>query len=409
MSYTYTDKIKFAYTPNFDSFNRLRVSEPYTLFDSSNRFRDNGLWATSVTSGGTATFNTDQGLMDLSVTTASGSEVIRETYKVFAYQPGKSLLTMNTFVFNPAKIGLRQRVGYFGAANGIFLQLNDSTLSLVERTSVTGILVDTPVDQASWNVDPMNGTGPSGIILDTTKAQILWSDFEWLGTGSVRCGFVINGEFFTAHVFHHANLISTTYITTACLPIRYEITNTLATASISTLKQICSTVLSEGGYELRGFSQTVSTPLTSPISITGSGTFVPIVSLRLKSNRLDGIAIPTNMSCLPKDAGNYTWQLIEGGITTGGTWVSAGSDSIIEYNLTGTSFAGGNIIHSGLFTASNQGSSASGLSREGLFDHQLARNSFTSTPYEFTLCIAVEAAGGGKSVWGILDWDEVTR
>lgn len=409
MSYTYTDKIKFAYTPNFDSFNRLRVSSPFTLFDSSNRFRDNGLWATSTATSGTATFNTNEGLMDLAVTNASGSEVIRETLKVFAYQPGKSLLVINTFVFNAAKTGLRQRVGYFGAANGVFLQLNDSTLSLVERSSISGSLSDTPVARTSWNVDPMDGTGPSGVILDITKAQILWADFEWLGTGSVRCGFVINGEFLTCHVFHHANLITSTYITTACLPIRYEITNTSNTASSSTLKQICSTVLSEGGYELRGEAHCVSVPITTPRPLAVSGTFYPIVSLRLKSTRLEGIAIPTGMSCIPKDSGNYEWRLIEGGTTTGGTWVSAGTDSITEYNITGTSFAGGEVIHSGFFTGSNQGSAGSGLGREGLFDHQLRRNSFTSTAYEFTLCIAVEAVGGGKDVWGMIDWEEITR
>lgn len=409
MSYTYTDKIKFAYTPNFDSFNRLRISNPYTLFDSSNRFRDNGLWATSVNGSGTAIFNANQGLVDLSVSSTINDQIIRETYKIFAYQPGKSLLVMNTFVFNSAKTGLRQRVGYYDVANGFFLQLNDSTLSLVERTFVSGGLTETPVDQASWNVDPMDGTGPSGVTLDITKAQILWMDFEWLGTGSVRCGFVIDGVFYTSHVFHHANIISTTYITTACLPLRYEITNTAGTVSSSTLKQVCSTVLSEGGYELRGDAYSISTGLTSPRSLTVSGTFYPIISLRLKSTRLNGIAIPTGMSCLPQDSGNYEWNLVEGGTTTGGAWNSISANSIVEYNLTGSSFAGGQTIHSGFFTGSNQGSAGSGLGREGLFDHQLRRNSFTSTPEEFTLIIATEVAGGGKDVWGVIDWEEITR
>lgn len=409
MSYTYTDKIKFAYTPNFDSFNRLRISNPFTLFDSSHRFRDNGLWATSTATSSAATFNTSQGLMDLTVTNAIGSEVIRETFKVFAYQPGKSLLVMCTFVFEPAKTGLRQRVGYFGVDNGVFLQLNDSTLSLVERTSISGTHSDTPVARASWNVDTMDGTGPSGITLDITKAQIFWTDFEWLGTGSVRCGFVINGEFLTCHVFHHANLIATTYITTACLPIRYEITNTSNTSSSSTLKQICSTVLSEGGYELRGEAHSVSIPITTPLSLSVSGTFYPIVSIRLKSTRLDGIVIPTGMSCMPKDTGNYEWRLIEGATTLGGTWVSAGTYSLVEYNITATGSIGGQIIHSGYFSGSNQGSAGSGLSREGLFDHQLSRDSFTSTAHEFTLCIAVGSSGGGKDVWGLIDWEEITR
>lgn len=419
MSYTYTDKVKFAYTPNFDSFNRLRVSNPLTLFDSSHRFRDNGLWATSTSGSGSATFNTNQGLIDMAVTSANGDQVIRETYKVFSYQPGKSLLSLNTFSFNAAKTGLRQRVGYFGDSNGTFLQLDNSTLSFVKRSLVTGSIVDTPISQfggvygagdTGWNVDQMNGSGPSGITLDIATAQILWMDFEWLGVGSVRCGFVINGEFYTCHVFHHANIITSTYITTASLPIRYELTNTSATASSSTLKQICSSIISEGGYELRGESYSAEIPIASPYTLTNAGTYYPVVSLRLKSNRLEGVAIPTLMDCFPQDAGNYQWRLVERGTTTGGSWTSFGTDSIVEYNISGTSFSGGKILHSGYFSASNQGSGAGGLSKEGLFDHQLARNSFTSTPYEFTLCVAAESVGGGgNQVWGHIDWEEITR
>jgi hypothetical protein len=59
-----------------DSFGRLRVSEPFTLFDSSHRYTDNGKWATS---GSTATFNANEGLVDLTINTTSGSQVYRET------------------------------------------------------------------------------------------------------------------------------------------------------------------------------------------------------------------------------------------------------------------------------------------------------------------------------------------
>jgi hypothetical protein len=161
---------------NFDSFGRMRVSNPLTLFDSSHRFADNGLWSTSTATGGTATFNATQGLVDLDVTAASGSQVIRETTKVFSYQPGKSLLNLNTFVMSPAKTGLRQRVGYYGAANGYYLELNDSTVSFVERSSVSGSLVNTPVAQANWNVDPLNGLGgvsnPVGFLSAPTPSTI---------------------------------------------------------------------------------------------------------------------------------------------------------------------------------------------------------------------------------------------
>ena len=400
--------ISYANSVNIDAFGRLRVSNPYTLFDSSHRFADNNLWSTSTATSGTAVFNANQGLVDLNVTAASGSEVIRETTKIFSYQPGKSLLVLNTFVMSSAKTGLRQRVGYYGAANGYYLEQNDSTVSFVERSSVSGALVNTPITQASWNVDPMNGTGPSGITLDLTKAQILFMDLEWLGVGTVRIGFVIDGNFYVCHKFQHANIIASTYITTASLPLRYEITNTGATSGASTLKQICSTVLSEGGYELRGSQQAVGTPITTPKNLATGGTYYPIVSLRLKSTRLDAIAIATAISLIADTAGNYNWQVVTGGTTTGGAgWVSAGTNSSVEYKLDGTSFTGGRIIASGYFTSTASTSVSVDILRAALFSNQLERDGLTGTPYEFTIIIA--AGANNKNVFASMDWEEISR
>ena len=396
-----------------DAFGRLRVSSPMTLFDSSHRYRDNNLWGTSTDSGGTSAFDANEGLVDLSVTTTSGSKVYRETTKVFSYQPGKSLLVMNTFVMNPSKANLRQRVGYYGASNGMYLELNGAGgngLSFVERSSVSGALAETKVVQSNWNYDKLDGTGPSGMTLDITKAQILWMDIEWLGLGTVRMGFVIDGKFILCHQFHHANLITSTYITTASLPLRYEIENTGVTASNSTLKQICSTVLSEGGYELRGLQQGIGVPITSPTTLTTSGTYYPIISLRLKTSpdRLDGIVILTAISIMGiTNNANYNWRVVASGTTTGGTWTTAGADSAVEYNLTGTSFTGGRILAQGFSSASNQAVTAVDILKEALFKFQLERDSFTSTPYELTIVAAGSATN--TSVYAAADWEEVSR
>jgi hypothetical protein len=406
-----SNEISFANTPNIDAFGRLRVSEPFTLFDSSHRFDDNELWSTATATGGTATFNSAEGLVDLAVTAASGSEVLRETTKVFSYQPGKSLLVLSTFVMSTAKANLRQRVGYYGANNGYYLELDNTTVSFVERSFVTGAVVNTPVAQASWNVDPMDGSGPSGITLDLTKAQILFMDLEWLGVGTVRIGFVINGNFYVCHKFHHANLIATTYITTASLPLRYEITNTGATSGVSTLKQICSTVLSEGGYQLNGLQQAIGIPVTLPKNLPVAGTFYPVVSLRLKTSpdRLDGIVICTAISIMATTSGNYNWQVIASGTTTGGSWLPAAGGSSVDYNITGTSFAGGRILASGFFSVSNQGSTQVDILKEALFKTQLERDGLASTPYELTVVVASDVGGGGGNVLASMDWEEISR
>lgn len=394
---------------NVDAFNRLRVSNPFTLFDSSHRYADNNLWANKITGTASATFNAVQGLVDLTVGTASGDEIIRETVKVFAYQPGKSLLVMNTFVMAPTKTGLRQRVGYYGADNGIYLEQDGTSVYMVLRSLVSGVVTETKVAQTSWNQDPLNGTGPSGLTLDLTKAQILYMDLEWLGVGTVRTGFVIDGVFVPAHNFNHANEITSTYITTACLPLRYEITNTAATASSSTLKQVCSTVISEGGYTLNGAQQSIGTSITTPRTLTTAGTFYTVVSLRLKTTRLDAIAILSAISLLGvTNNANYKWEVVASGTTTGGAWVSAGTTSAVEYNLGGTFAVGtGRVLASGYFQGSNQGSTAIDILKDSLFTFQLEREPFTLTPYELTL--AVTAATNGDQVHASMDWEEISR
>jgi hypothetical protein len=403
-----SNEVSYKNSPSVDAFGRLRVSSPFTLFDSSHRFADNGLWATSTATSGTATFNANQGLMDLAVTSTSGSEVIRETNKVFAYQPGKSLLVLNTFTMAPGQGNLRQRVGYFGASNGYYLEQNNNLLYFVERSSVGGGVSNVPILKADWNVDPMDGTGPSGIMLDITKSQILFMDLEWLGVGTVRMGFVIDGNFYVCHKFHHANLITGTYITTASLPIRYEIRNTGPTTGANTFKQICSTVLSEGGYELRGSQQAVGTPITDAKNLATAGTYYPIVSIRLKSTRLDAIAVATAISLIADTAGNYNWQVLAGGTTSGGAaWTSAGASSSVEYKLDGTSFTGGKILASGYFTSTASTSVSVDILRAALFSNQLERNGLTSTPYEFTIVMA--ASANNKNVFASMDWEEVSR
>ena len=389
-----------------DAFGRLRISAPLTLFDSSHRYRDNNLWSSLVVgTGSTVGFVTAQGLINIGIGTTAGCSVIRETTKVFAYQPGKSLLVLNTFVMNPKKTNLRQRVGYFGVDNGMYFEVDGDTSYFVERSLSLG--TTTRVPQSSWNGDKLDGTGASGITLDISKSQILWMDIEWLGVGTVRIGFVIDGIFIHCHSFHHANLVPSTYITTASLPIRYEIANTGITTSVSTLKQICSTVISEGGYELRGLQQAVNIPVNTPRTLATAGTYYPVIGLRLKTTALDAIVILTAISMMPIATGAYEWQVRASGTVNGGSWVSAGVDSSVEYNITGTSVTDGRILASGFFNASNQGVTQVDILKEALFKFQLERNGLTGVPYQ--LALVITSNGNGDTVVASVDWEEVSR
>ena len=387
-----------------DAFGRLRVSNPLTLFDSFHRYNDNGKISTYTSGTASATANTNAGLIECTVGTSSGDKVYRESNRVFAYQPGKSLQILTTFCMAPGKTNLRQRIGYFDTANGVFLEQDGTQLSFKIRSSTSGSLAYEIANQSDWNVDPLDGTGSSTLVLDITKAQILFFDIEWLGVGSVRCGFVIDGQFVLAHVFHHANQTTGTYMTTACLPVRMELENTGITASSSTYKQICTTVISEGGYALTGRPLSIGHTLASPYSLASPNTVYPVFSMRLKSTRLGGIVLPRNYSVGLTGNNNFRFMIIIGGTTSGGTWVDAGSDSSVEYNLTATSITGGRIAEWKQIIGSNQFAGVADVADP--FAYQLERNTFTSTATELAICLTT--SGNNVNTYAAINWEEIT-
>lgn len=386
-----------------DAFGRLRISEPLTLFDSSFRFGDNTFnWSTYQTSGDAVVSHlANESSMSLYLGTTADEEIIRETKTVFQYQPGKSLLILNTFVMAAAKANLRQRVGYFGANNGFYFEQSGTVYNIVRRSYANGSIDNTAIAQADWNVDPLDGTGPSKITADFSKSQIFWMDVEWLGVGSVRTGFVINGQFVICHIFHHANILSKVYITTATLPIRYEIKNTGTTGSASTMRQICSSVMSEGGYTPSNITRSISSAITGKnISDT---VYTPLATIRLRSGREDAIAIPNSVDVYGLQQAAFKWRLIQGGLLNDNTWATVDSESSVEYNLAATTVTGGTILLEGIFIGAVKGG-AEGID---LTNHKLAyqlRRRLDNTRENLTL--AVLATTNNDDAVGNITWQE---
>lgn len=413
-----TGTMQFSSTSaNLDAFGRLRISQPMTLFDSFYRYSENSKFNYYTNNGGSYSINSNAACVQLQVGAQVGSIVARESSRVFAYQPGKSLLIIQSFTFNTLVPGLRQRIGYYDSANGIYLQANNDTISFVRRSSVTGSLQETTVNRSNWNYDSLDGNGPSGVILDTTRTQILFIDVEWLGVGTVRAGFVIDGQYRLCHRFNHANIsagsagVDTTlpYMTTACLPLRAEIENTGgASVSGSRMNVICSSVISEGGYELRGRQRSVGwSILDSQFTLATKNTLYPVVSIRLKTTRLGAIVILQNVSLVSITGSTYRWAIISGAsISGGGAWISAADDSSVEYKIDATStITDGIILRQGLFNASGPYSPDITLD-SSVFRYQLERNTFTNTCVALTL--AVSSDNANNKVIATMDFEELT-
>ena len=403
MSGTITDPTYVTFSPtNVDAFNRLVVASPYTLFDSQNRFAADNQFDTSTATGGSTTYLPNESTVQLSVTTSNGSEVVRQSYRTMPYQPGKGLGLLATFTMNVGKTGLRQRVGYFNTQNGVFFQQNDTTLAFVLRSYTSGAAVDTTITQANWNGDKLDGTGLSGRTIDVTKTQILAIDFEWLGVGAVRCGFFVDGQFVVCHTIYNDNVQTAVYMTTAILPVRYEITNTAGTASSSSMKQICSTVYSSGGYE----QTSVEHVATMTSATTGSyitTTFKPLVSIRLASTALGAVVIPYNVNFLPTTTDNYQVGLFKNGTLTGASYSAVSSDANVEFDIAATAITGGTLVYAEFLTSRSGRAALSGANASFNFDLQLG-SSVAGVSDIYTLAVrTITGTGGGIGALSFFD------
>ena len=394
---------------NTDAFGRLRVSEPYSLFDSQNRYAADNQFDTSTATGGSTTYLANEATVRMDVDTTSGAEVVRQSFRTMLYQPGKSLLFLGTFVMNAAKANLRQRVGYFSTQNGLYFELTGAspgTKAFVLRTYIGGSVDNTTrrVEQSAWNGDKLDGTGASGYTLDLTKPQILWMDFEWLGVGNVRVGFIINGEYIVCHTYQNANFTGTSvYITTATLPVRYEITNTAATADASSLKQICSSVVSEGGLEPTSIDH-VARRATSLTSV--GTTLLPLVSIRLASTALVAVVLPSSVKVIPTSADDFEIQLVKNATLTGASYSAVASDANVEFDVAATAMTGGTICQIEYAASSNQGTSPLNPIAAFNWDYQLGA-SLAGVSDVYT--IGVKTFSGTGDIIGSLTFYDLTQ
>jgi hypothetical protein len=365
----------------------------------------NNLFDPSTANGGSVTYTANKSTVNLNVTEAAGSKTIRQSKRVMSYQPGKSLLIFNTFVMNTLTANLKQKVGLFDANNGIFFYADGTTLKIVRRTYTSGAPVDTEISQSSWNGDKLDGTGASGFDLDPATSNILFIDIEWLGVGSVRVGFVINGQLITAHTFNNANSLTTVYMQTANLPIRYEIERAgTLTAGTYTLQQICSSCISEGGYSPQGLEEMIGTAqINAGVNLTTANTYYNIATIRIKTSRPYAVIVPAGVDILNISNGDFEWGLFVNATLSSSFSYTSFSDNV-EYDLQTTAFStAGTRIAGGYL-----GGKTAPFTLGGdfiAFANQLGQ---TIAGVSDTLTLGVRPGTANGDVSGLLKWYDLT-
>jgi hypothetical protein len=389
--------IAYGDSPSIDAFDRLRVSDPQTIFDAAMTADEQPLlWDLYETGTGSGTFIPARSAFEMEVS-ANNDEVIRQTRQYYPYQPGKSQLILLTFAMEE-DANVRSRVGLFEDNDGIFIEKDGSDCNLVIRSSATGSVVENRVPQASWNVDTFSD-------LDLSKTQIFVVDIEWLGVGRVRCGFVIDGIIRYAHYFTHANVsaFAGPYMKTATLPARYEITAIGAPSGATSLYQICASIMSEGGQEeALAFPFAVRNSVSRPSNGT---TKFPIISIRPKAtfnSQINRASIALRNLFFVPDAGHVAVDVYYGGTLTGPSWASVNPNSTIEYDESATALTGGILIATTvIYTASGSRGIAQGAI-EGKLPWGLDKDGLD--PSQISICMT--DIGTNANCWAGFSWQE---
>lgn len=326
-----------------DAFGRLRVSNPTTIFESTFHIdKQPLLWTESTSGGATVIHNSNTSSVDIILPTTSGAKAIFQTKQYFAYHPGKSQFILLSGNIGGAAANVRKRIGQFDDNNGFIFELNETVARVILRSNTSGVPVDTAVDQVNWNIDKLDGTGSSGHTLDISKQNILFFDYQWLGSGRVRFGAVIDGEIIIAHEFYNANsTLTVPYIKTAILPIRIESEN-LSTSAGSTGHLTCAAIVAEGGFGPEGIIRSANNAVTSK-SIPASG-ITPILSIRKQSaySRLPIKLI--GISAFANSTDDLLIRVTINGTLTGPSWSNL--TGIAQQDVAATVVSGGTDIFS---------------------------------------------------------------
>lgn len=365
---------------NIDAFGRLRTSEEFTLADYTHTYGQNGEFLTEISGANSnVTYNSQQAKAILKVDSGINHFVRHQSRMYHNYQPGKSQVTLQSFNFLGASSGTNKRIGLFDDYNGIFFQLSgDGTKQIVLRSNVSGSVIDNIIPQSSWNIDKLDGSTESAFNLDTTKTQLFYADYQWLGVGRVRVGFVHDGKTIIANEFYHTNNLENVYWKNPNLPVRCELDNYSETTGYIYSDQICATVISEGGYKEAG----IDIAVTGARLALGNTLTTGVFALRLNTGyngELNRTLLRLGQTSIlsTKLASYEIWRLPETGSVIGGTWLTP-YNSAAQYNTTMTSY---NLTSGELFAAGFLSAGGGGIGNASPVSSNIAESSASKKSY----------------------------
>jgi len=153
------------------------------------------------------------------------------------------------------------------------------------------------------------------------------------------------------------------------------------------------------------FRSSVSTPFGSEVTLPNDDSFLPVISIRLRSDRIESIVLPTTFSISVSSNDLYAWRIYRKAITSGGSWANVGVDSSVEVNYGPASFSSGDLVDEGFIQSTNQStSSPSNLVLD--WERQLMKEPFINQSYEFVITMAT--TGTNQAAYASVQFQEIT-
>ena len=393
-------------TVQHTSTNRRKVSTyEITDFATYINSKDPEIWDELLTGTSSSTLDPYLGMVKFEVGPNAGDEVIRQTNRVQGYIPGRQGEVSMTLLLGTPVTGIRRRFGMFTELNGFFFEdSGDGTYRCVLRRDTSGGVLIEEYTRDEWNVDKLDGTGPSGLVVIPENIQHMSVEYEWYGSGMIEWNFIIENNKIPIHKIYHANHESHTWAAKGTLPIRIELTNVTGAAGTHTFYQGSHSLSAEGTTNVHGRQHSISTPVTGK-TLTTANTFYPVIAIRMKTTALDSVIIPDEYSGATLDNTNVFIRTVQNPTIVGGTWVSFSNDSPIEYNLTATSYTGGDILTTVLVSSGNMGNLYTFPDKSIT---QLTRSTTTTLgDTSGIFLVSIASTLGNKASWGSLGWVEV--
>ena len=390
-------------TKQHTSKNRVKVS-PFEIigFNTYQYSKDEDIWDEEITGTASSAINTYYGMLEMSVGGNAGDELVRQTRRVVRYVPGRQSEVSMSVIFGTPVTGIRRRLGLFDDVNGAYFEDGgDGTYYVVCRRNTAGGVVEERVSREDWNVDRLDGTGPSGITADPTAIQLIVIEYEWYGAGQVEFKFLINNNAYSVHQFDHANRTTEPWSGPPFLPVRTELTNVAGTAGTHKFTVGSYSTLSEGTLGPLGVDSNAASPITGR-TLQSANTFYPVLSIRLKSSRINGVVLPTDFQAATLDNTQIFYRLVLNAELTGANWQSVSTDGFVEYDVSATAQTNGRILNTGFLGTYQQGQLVR-LDPRAL--NQLGRTGMGTV--SDTLTIELACVNANKAGFASINWVEV--